>query len=44
MMLARHTADRIIAADPALAHPDHAGLRAALTSRWSERAALYGVG
>jgi ATP-dependent DNA helicase RecG len=44
MMLARHTADRIIEADPGLSRPEHAGLRTALTSRWSERAALYGVG
>jgi ATP-dependent DNA helicase RecG len=44
MFRARDAADSIIAADPALALPEHAGLRRALTLRFAERAALFGVG
>ena len=44
MFRARDAADGIIAADPTLSHPDHAGLRQVLTRRFAERAALYGVG
>ena len=44
MFRARDAADGIIAADPTLSHPDHAGLRSVLSRRFAERAALYGVG
>jgi ATP-dependent DNA helicase RecG len=43
MFRAREAADRIIDHDPTLSRPEHAGLRAALVSRFAERAALYGV-
>jgi ATP-dependent DNA helicase RecG len=41
---ARDAAQRIVDADPDLARPEHAGLRAALEQRFAERAALYEVG
>ena len=44
MFRARDAADAIIAADPGLTQPDHAGLRTVLSRRFAERAALYGVG
>jgi ATP-dependent DNA helicase RecG len=44
MVRARAAADAIITADPALTQPQHTGLRTALTRRFAERAALYGVG
>ncbi|HSJ31426.1 MAG TPA: ATP-dependent DNA helicase RecG [Longimicrobiales bacterium] len=44
MFRARDAADAIIAADPGLTQPEHAGLRTVLSRRFAERAALYGVG
>jgi len=44
MFRARAAADDIVARDPLLAHPDHTGLRATLTRRFADRAALFGVG
>ena len=44
MFRARDAADDIIASDPTLTHPDHAGLRKVLSQRFAERAAMYGVG
>ncbi|MBR9989717.1 MAG: ATP-dependent DNA helicase RecG [Gemmatimonadetes bacterium] len=44
MFRARDAAHAIIAADPTLKHPEHAGLRAVLGRRFADRAALYGVG
>ncbi|HSJ06852.1 MAG TPA: hypothetical protein VK936_09120, partial [Longimicrobiales bacterium] len=41
---ARDAAQHIIDADPDLARPEHAGLRAAIEERFAERAALYEVG
>jgi hypothetical protein len=44
MFRARAAADDIVARDPLLTHPDHTGLRATLTRRFADRAALFGVG
>jgi ATP-dependent DNA helicase RecG len=44
MLRARAAADDIIAGDPQLALPDHDGLRATLTRRFADRAAMFGVG
>jgi ATP-dependent DNA helicase RecG len=41
---ARDAANDIVAADPTLSLPEHAGLRTVLSRRFAERAALYGVG